>query len=552
MAKKKNSHKYKKAHNDHHSSLQSKHKGRTNNNLHNQSSNKSKNFHEESQSLLPIPFPYKQLDEKKIVYPGDDDIFLRNTYPYKQAFEIALDTSYLGFAYDKSKNDSNAAFFQHAKIEQALNIMYQNDYFLTDVTQPFGLGTPCAKTYVTRCLLGEPGTTYKYLGLRMFSHPWNVPNKQNEKAHDSSKRILNESLHTMKDLNSTLILRTKAHLRTLDTKRKRIYNSEQHLNETNKIGNLDEHNDFDKDGNSLLSTIRGRATFDVTLINRMVDSNDLKMEPMSSSGSKSTNSSSEHRNKKISSTNTTINDGDNNLARTSVSWHADSCLEHYSSIGVYHTIIPVTNNTNHSNGQGKPKQKGTKRQWSIALRVSHHAEGPTTNMSLSSNDKESLGNKNSNTSPPPPIAISLPSGSAYYLLEDFNHHHQHAVLAENVHVKKEDNEKNENSSNNIVTKYFQKQNDIQSNPGIRYSSTHRLLRQGHNVFYILERCKNVCSNFHKKGIKVWKTEQLLLADIEFEWLRQFFIQGRKHKNLLWDVSVFYLFFLFFICIINSI
>ena len=28
----------------------------------------------------------------------------------------------------------------------------------------------------------------------------------------------------------------------------------------------------------------------------------------------------------------------------------------------------------------------------------------------------------------PPIAVPLPTGSAYYLLDDFNHHHQHAVL----------------------------------------------------------------------------------------------------------------------------
>lgn len=31
---------------------------------------------------------------------------------------------------------------------------------------------PLARTRVTRCLIGEPGMTYKYLGLRMFSHPW--------------------------------------------------------------------------------------------------------------------------------------------------------------------------------------------------------------------------------------------------------------------------------------------------------------------------------------------------------------------------------------------
>ena len=29
----------------------------------------------------------------------------------------------------------------------------------------------------------------------------------------------------------------------------------------------------------------------------------------------------------------------------------------------------------------------------------------------------------------PPVAIPTKSGDLYYLLDDFNHHHQHAVLA---------------------------------------------------------------------------------------------------------------------------
>jgi len=46
------------------------------------------------------------------------------------------------------------------------------DLFQHDMTQPHGLGTKVARTFVTRCLVGDPGITYKYLGIRMFSHPW--------------------------------------------------------------------------------------------------------------------------------------------------------------------------------------------------------------------------------------------------------------------------------------------------------------------------------------------------------------------------------------------
>jgi hypothetical protein len=43
---------------------------------------------------------------------------------------------------------------------------------VVDVTQPLGLGTKLAPTFVRRTLVGENGITYKYLGLRMFAHPW--------------------------------------------------------------------------------------------------------------------------------------------------------------------------------------------------------------------------------------------------------------------------------------------------------------------------------------------------------------------------------------------
>lgn len=41
-----------------------------------------------------------------------------------------------------------------------------------DMTQPTGLGTKVVRTFVSRCLVGIPGITYKYLGLRMFAFPW--------------------------------------------------------------------------------------------------------------------------------------------------------------------------------------------------------------------------------------------------------------------------------------------------------------------------------------------------------------------------------------------
>jgi hypothetical protein len=112
--------------------------------------------------------------------------------------------------------------------------------------------------------------------------------------------------------------------------------------------------------------------------------------------------------------------------KCTVSWHADSSLEHFSSIAVYHATTPVS-----STPLPEPREKGkSKKQssshpapqdagdWKIALRVWPDAEGPTAG-------KSSKNPKLHELRAVPSVAISLPNQSAYYLLDDFNHHHQH-------------------------------------------------------------------------------------------------------------------------------
>jgi hypothetical protein len=152
----------------------------------------------------------------------------------------------------------------------------------------------------------------------------------------------------------------------------------------------------------------------------------------------------------------------------------------------------------------------------VALRVAPNAEGPdaATHHRRRDEDGEQEQEQDETTASTtaPPIAVSLPSGSAYYLLEDFNHHHQHAVLTED-----------------------HQDDHAHSNTYIRFSCTYRLLRASHNVDYVLERGFRTCRNFHKKGSKMWRSEQLLLTDMESDWIRQFYIQGQQHYNLLWKV-----------------
>jgi len=435
---------------------------------------------------LPLHYPHSP----SLPIPTNE--FLRDVDPYKKSFKVAVDTSYLGFAIDKlgQRYDTNTdneidsdkkgqkkkcpeqaeQLFDHDIIEKALLSMDKHGLFRTDVTQPFGLGTKCARTYVTRCLLGEEGTTYKYLGLRMFAHPWKWQTNQNHHHHNNAKGSknkknpevdteinLDQALGLISQLNDSLTQRTSKHLDSLDRKRRENYKSEKGL-----------------DTDNIPRMVKGRSKFDIALINRMVNTSSLKKEP-------------------------SMGDG-----RCSVSWHADSTLENYSSIAVYHTILNETK-PNHRDSKSinkKEEEQDLSDRWSIALRVAHNSEGPSS--SKRGTDIESAIVSNT-----PPIAVSLPSRSAYYLLDDFNHHHQHAVIV------------NDDNFNN------------KSSAGVRFASTHRLLREGHNVHFIIERCRNACAQFHKKGLKLWRSEQLLLTEIESEWIRQFFIQGEGHKTNLW-------------------
>ena len=96
--------------------------------------------------------------------------------------------------------------------------------------------------------------------------------------------------------------------------------------------------------------------------------------------------------------------------KATVSWHADSTLDHYSTIGVYHFALEPQVTAN----------KDEEEDWRIALRVWYDAEGPNNGKPTS----RSAEMKSQFIAPP--LSIKLPNPCAYFLLDDFNHHHQHS------------------------------------------------------------------------------------------------------------------------------
>jgi hypothetical protein len=104
----------------------------------------------------PIPYPPELMYSWKQRQTGSKGSFL--TPKDGKYFDKALETSYHGFVSDDHV-EADRGVLENA-FHGALSGLY-----LRDITQPFGLGSPCAKTYVTRCLVGDKGSTYRYLGM---------------------------------------------------------------------------------------------------------------------------------------------------------------------------------------------------------------------------------------------------------------------------------------------------------------------------------------------------------------------------------------------------
>ena len=183
------------------------------------------------------------------------------------------------------------------------------------------------------------------------------------------------------------------------------------------------------------------------------------------------------------------------MGKVSVGWHRDSGLKDFSSIAVYQMLQGTTSKSCD--------------EWGVALRgMDGGAGGVLASV--------------------PALMVPLPSGSLYYMLDDFNHNHEHAVIA--------------------------------GSDGVRYSSTHRVAREGQGTWQYIrdktdefivtaskfdfdagvanianEGSKSTAKKRKDKFISVARAQQMLMNEIEFEWLRQWYIQGRRvslQNNLL--------------------
>ena len=157
-------------------------------------------------NVKKVEYPVQSVYKRKIEYPlkttsytGPKDRFVTCK---DSCFDEVINASYQGLSILEGNAFPNKF---HSDFQSALTGLELDGAYQFDVTQPAGLGTKLAKTYVTRCLVGEAGTTYKYLGLRMFSFPWNA-----------GEIGATEHMIKLNELNKSLIYKTHGLLKQLN------------------------------------------------------------------------------------------------------------------------------------------------------------------------------------------------------------------------------------------------------------------------------------------------------------------------------------------------
>ncbi|CAM9981938.1 unnamed protein product [Sphacelaria rigidula] len=283
--------------------------------------------------------------------------------PGDALFEEALASSYRGLRHVPAADVPTSV---HKGFRRAFDSLSHAGLFLYDTVQAGG--KRLSRTFVTRTLVGDAGITYKYLGLRLFAHPWDRDPGFDFRTGpgDALANALDDPCEKIQraDVGSTLrdiaILSSWMHGRAVGLLR----------DHSRGVGAAE--------GVAEGGGETGSCDFNLTLINRMECSStkrDLKPDPLFSMG------------------------------KCSVSWHADSCLQDFSTIGVYHCTDPV------------PAEP----DWGIAVRVSQEAEGSDISMSNVENataEKRSA-KEGGNDVTTPPLLVPLQSGDAYFLLDDF-------------------------------------------------------------------------------------------------------------------------------------
>jgi alpha-ketoglutarate-dependent dioxygenase FTO len=402
-------------------------------------------------------------------YLSPNDVDIRH-------YESCLRTSYVGFVVERPPDIPSSL---HEHFELSFLGMDDAGLYLHDVVRPGG--KRCTRTVVSRTLVGEPGSTYRYLGLRLFSHPWTDVDDDGDAIRRPDVATTTTGGDNDRVLGTTTTTTTTTTTGGGRTLRELGYPPDtvasllsMGIANSRLVARTANALDVHVSHRVIPRGMVGSAEFNLTLINRM--------EP-DAIGTK--------------------REKDYGMGKVSVGWHRDSGLKDYSSIAVYQTLKGTTSNSKSTKSKTKltttrGDDTSPSLSWGVALRAMDGGSGgPLPNV--------------------PPLLVPLPSGSVYYMLDDFNHNHEHAVISPSGMA-----------GDGATT--------------IRYSSTHRVAREGRGTWqYIRDKSRSIvpknrilsCSSRKEREafVSSIREQQNLMTEIEFEWLRQWFVQGRRHASL---------------------
>jgi alpha-ketoglutarate-dependent dioxygenase FTO len=276
-------------------------------------------------------------------------------------YERCLQSCFRGFVHQSPASPGIRAMVP--AVTRALEALKGRGYFTHDVV--LGGGLKLAATFVRRILVGEPGITYKYLGLRIFAFPWGEGSSIPE-------------VPVLRRLNEAFVQETR-----------------QLVGQGRGTPGL---------------RPPGRGDYNLILVNLMEGTDPRGGALRNAAG---------------------VRLGTDRIA---VSWHADSSVEKNSSIAVLNLLLPQ------DRAAQPPPGSGVSVLSSVAMKCVGPGHEPATkkqrqnggggsSSSSSMSTSTSSGRRHQRELCTPALAVPLRADDAYFMLDTFNEHHHHAVLA---------------------------------------------------------------------------------------------------------------------------
>ena len=129
--------------------------------------------------------------------------------PADPRYSSLLATCYRGFHTDPPKAVPQPV---HARFGEAFGALDAAGIFARDVIEP-SRGA-LTRTHVARALVGAPGMTYRYLGIRIFAHPWSGPVSRLEAIGEGGGARGAAALRSIGELNSELAAAAASRLKS--------------------------------------------------------------------------------------------------------------------------------------------------------------------------------------------------------------------------------------------------------------------------------------------------------------------------------------------------